>query len=285
MALSQPYNTPNFRASETAVDEVSDTQHVIGAIKSRNFQSLVLHYQPQYHSKTLALAGFEALARFRHSAGHIISPRSFIPALSQTNLLPEFDTGIMYAVLKSAPLLQKIYGDNTTLSINVSQNSICLPEFRRQLTKALKKYKANPPNIYLEITETEKPVASIAQLTRSIEEIVDLGIHVSLDDFGTGYSTIEQLARLPISEIKLDRQFVQSTSTEKGKKIVDAISSLGRSVADRVVAEGIETHAQHAHFADHSESFILQGFLYSQPKSFGKLIASDSIQHILTANP
>ncbi len=274
MALSQPFTPPILGAS--------DIKYVVEAIKSRNFQSLVLHYQPQYHSKTLNLIGFETLARFRHPAGHLIGTKSFLPTLSKINLLPEFDIAIMDTVLKSAHVLHAIYGDNTTLSINVSQNSVCLPEFKKQLYKALKKYRTNPRSVYLEITETEKPVATIDQLTRFTEEIVSLGVHISLDDFGTGYSTVEQLAHLPISEIKLDRQFVQSTHTDKGKKIVDSISCLGRSVANRIVAEGIETRAQHAYFVNSAQDYILQGYLYSKPKSFGKLIMNNSIQHKLS---
>ncbi|MAZ86190.1 MAG: hypothetical protein CL693_00895 [Cellvibrionaceae bacterium] len=219
MAISQPFNAPNYnRASEATVDDVSDIQRIINAIEMRDFKSLILHYQPQYHSKTLDLVGFEALARFKHVAGNITEPNSFIPALSDSNLLTDFDTAVMLAVLRSISVFQKIYGDKTTLSINVSQNSVCMPEFRNRLFKAIKKHQINPQCIFLEITETERLITSISQLTLSIEELVNHGVRVSLDDFGTGYSTIEQLALLPISEIKIDQQFIQSTNTENSKR-------------------------------------------------------------------
>jgi EAL domain-containing protein (putative c-di-GMP-specific phosphodiesterase class I) len=116
----------------------------------------------------------------------------------------------------------------------------------------------------LEITE-HVLMADPGRMTHALESIGRLGVDLSLDDFGTGYSSLVHLKRLPVSELKVDRSFVQRmTSDPDDAAIVRSIVDLAHSLGLRVVAEGVETieswHALAALGCD-----LAQGYLISRP--------------------
>src|SRR5512139_1049792 len=92
------------------------------------------------------------------------------------------------------------------------------------------------------------------------------GIGFSLDDFGTGYSSLAYLKRLPLDEIKIDQSFVRDVlSDPNDASIAHSILALGQSLNLAVVAEGVETEAQHAFLAEHG-CHAYQGYLFNKPQ-------------------
>ena len=88
-----------------------------------------------------------------------------------------------------------------------------------------------------------------------------------MDDFGTGYSSLAYLKRLPISELKIDKSFVQdATSNPQDAALVDAILAVARQLQLQVVAEGVETPEQAA-FLDQRGDVVRQGYLYGRPEA------------------
>jgi EAL domain-containing protein (putative c-di-GMP-specific phosphodiesterase class I) len=80
-----------------------------------------------------------------------------------------------------------------------------------------------------------------ANVLDSLRSLRQLGVGAALDDFGTGFSSLEHLRRLPLTEVKIDRSFIQSmVEDDDAEAIVRAIIDLGASLALRVVAEGVE---------------------------------------------
>jgi EAL domain-containing protein (putative c-di-GMP-specific phosphodiesterase class I) len=128
----------------------------------------------------------------------------------------------------------------------------------------------------LEITETavaEDPTSTIAVL----RELHAAGIQISLDDFGAGYTSLAYLTALPLTELKIDRSFVEAvTQHADTTAVVNALIELGHRLGLSVVAEGVETE-------DTSRELIalgcdyIQGFLYSRP------LAAEQIQPWMAA--
>src|ERR1700735_5568345 len=100
------------------------------------------------------------------------------------------------------------------------------------------------------------------------------GIGVSVDDFGTGNASIEYLAMLPASELKIDRSFITGILEDaRSQAIVRSIIDLARNLGLTVVAEGIETEAvQETLTALGCQTG--QGYFISRPQPADALTAS-----------
>jgi EAL domain-containing protein (putative c-di-GMP-specific phosphodiesterase class I) len=67
---------------------------------------------------------------------------------------------------------------------------------------------------------------------------------VALDDFGAGYGGFAHLKRLPVSYLKIDREFVQELCTElSSQHVVSAVVNLATAFDMLTVAEGAEDDA------------------------------------------
>jgi EAL domain-containing protein (putative c-di-GMP-specific phosphodiesterase class I) len=108
------------------------------------------------------------------------------------------------------------------------------------------------------VTNTEL-VAAKMQILRGI------GVGMALDDFGTGYSSLGYLRRLPLTQLKIDRSFVQEvTENERSASLARSIIQLGRDLDLSVLAEGVETAEQFAFLREGGcEEF--QGFYFGRP--------------------
>jgi EAL domain-containing protein (putative c-di-GMP-specific phosphodiesterase class I) len=100
-----------------------------------------------------------------------------------------------------------------------------------------------------------------------------------MDDFGTGYSSLSHLARLPVSEIKIDRGFMADlVENEAVQALVTAVIRIGDTLRLRVVAEGVETVAQRR-FLEALGCDVLQGYLFGEamaPVAFAQWLTARS---------
>jgi len=101
----------------------------------------------------------------------------------------------------------------------------------------------------------------------------EMGVAISMDDFGTGYSSLSHLAKLPVSEIKIDRGFMADLEeNEAVQALVTAVIRIGETLRLRVVAEGVETVAQRR-FLEALGCEVLQGYLFAEAMAPADLTA------------
>jgi len=132
--------------------------------------------------------------------------------------------------------------------------------------RALERAGAHPGDLVLEITEGVV-IEQVDTVVRKMSQLTQRGVRFSIDDFGTGYSSLAYLKRLPISELKIDKSFVQDVTTNpQDAALVDTILAVARQLHLQVVAEGVETEA-HAHFFDSRGDVVRQGYLYGRPEA------------------
>jgi EAL domain-containing protein (putative c-di-GMP-specific phosphodiesterase class I) len=135
---------------------------------------------------------------------------------------------------------------------------------------ALSETQCNPKWITLEITESLllNDSIKIKNILRSLDEI---GLRISLDDFGTGYSALSYLNKFPVSEIKIDKSFVQGMVKNRNQALlIEAIISMAKSLGKELIAEGVETLEQAKCLAKLGCQNV-QGFFYSRPKPFNEI--------------
>ena len=220
-------------------------------------------FQPQLDLSSSKLVGFELLSRWNLANGSSVPPAEFIPIAEETGLIHDLGWQIMEATARSiADWSGKISG--MSLAVNVSSRQLQRPGFIDRLRALISEYALQPGTLTLEITESvllDDPDAALAQLRR----IRDLGVRLAIDDFGTGYSSLSYLRRLPIDDVKIDREFiVDLTSSTPGRTIVDAVVRMCHALGYRVIAEGVETLGQ-AELLLALGCDIGQGYIFGRP--------------------
>jgi len=127
------------------------------------------------------------------------------------------------------------------VAVNLSMTNLRDPLLSERITALLAAYEMPPTALWLELTESTV-MADAARTLESLTRLASLGVQNSIDDFGTGYSSLAYLQRLPITELKIDRSFVQHMTTRAtDRAIVASTISLGHMLALRVLAEGVES--------------------------------------------
>jgi PAS domain S-box-containing protein len=220
----------------------------------------VPYFQPVSIISTGQLHGFEVLARWDHPELGLISPATFIPIAERDGWLGE----IMCQVLNKAFSVFSSYGQELRLAFNISPLQLKDTYLPGQLSLL-----ANSAGFSLQwatVEITESAIAENVDLALQITgELKAMGCRLALDDFGTGYSSLYHLKSLPFDELKVDRKFVNSMTTEReSRKIVAAVVGLGQSLGLSTVAEGIETQEQ-AEMLLRLGCHMGQGWFYGRP--------------------
>lgn len=230
------------------------------AIKDRQF---VLHYQPKVLVRSGRLIALEALCRWPHPTSGMISPAWFIPLMESTGLIQPLTYQLIDQALEQLKYFQSA---DRAIAIGVNLSAITLsdtdlPDLISEKVKALD---INPALLTLEITES----TLIENAARALETLARLkikGFSLSIDDFGTGYSSMQQLNRIPFSELKIDRSFVQSAHSDLTRKaIVEANIGLAHALKMDTVAEGVET-VEEWQLLNDLNCDMAQGFLIGKP--------------------
>jgi len=202
---------------------------------------LLLHYQPKIELASGRTIGFEALLRWQHPQHGMVGPMQFVPVAEQSELIGELtaavvEQGLQWLSTSGIPA-------DTTLSINLSANSLHDVQLADRLQARCTAHDMDPSRIVLELTETSamrNPADAFDTLTR----LRIKGFALAIDDFGTGFSSMVQLARLPFSWIKIDKSFVMTMiANPESRKIVEATIYLGKGLNLTTVAEGVEDEA------------------------------------------
>ena len=225
---------------------------------------LTLNYQPQILTGSEQLYGVEALARWHHPDFGYVPPPRFV-ALAEKN----GDTGSLgYWVLHEACRQMAEWRNQGILvpvvSINLSPRNFLDPELPSEISATLQKYQLEGSCLTIEITENDM-MELTGDMTDRLYEIRKLGVGLSVDDFGTGFSGLSNLANLPVTEIKIDKSFIDnSLNNQRTKALTEAITGIAHSLRLIVVAEGVETSGQLA-FLKTLNCTVIQGYLYSRP--------------------
>jgi EAL domain-containing protein (putative c-di-GMP-specific phosphodiesterase class I) len=227
-------------------------------------QQFVLHYQPQVDAAGRVI-GAEALVRWEHPQRGCVSPADFIPVAEESGLIVPLGSWVLetacrqLAAWAAEPALSLL-----VMAVNVSARQFGHHDFVAQVKEALAGSGANPQRLKLELTESllvDNMETTIAKMTA----LKALGVSFALDDFGTGYSSLSYLKRLPLDQLKIDQSFVRDVLHESNDAaIARTIVALSQSLGLSVIAEGVETEAQHEFLAHHGCS-LYQGFLFSRP--------------------
>ncbi|ARV74250.1 EAL domain-containing response regulator [Vibrio campbellii] len=223
------------------------------------------YYQPQYSTSDNQLIGVEALVRCRHPKHGIIAPTQFITEIQVRNELDK----LFWIVLENALQDMSTLKVDINLSVNMNQKTLKQPMSER-LFALCEQYQIAPERITLELTEDEVYDCSVTSLA-NLANLRLRGVGLAIDDFGTGYSSLSQLATLPYTELKIDRQFIKDALTNfKSQQLTISSLHLAKSLGLKSVAEGVEDHETLAYLRELGVE-LYQGFVRCRPIPFEQL--------------
>jgi diguanylate cyclase (GGDEF)-like protein/PAS domain S-box-containing protein len=239
------------------------------AWRERQFQ---LDYQPQVDADG-RMTGVEALLRWQHPVRGLVAPEHFISAAEETSLILPIGRWVLdKACEQLAAWAMRADRKHLSIAVNVSVRQFRHPEFVEEVLGAIQQSGIAPHKLKLELTESlladgiEVTVAKMGSLK-------DMGVTLSLDDFGMGYSSLSYLKRLPLDQLKIDREFVKDILTDANDAaIARTIIGLAQSLHLDVIAEGVETVEQRD-FLARQGCHAYQGYLFCKPMPIDQLEA------------
>ena len=245
---------------QDARDQVEMENDLREAVAEGQF---LLHYQPKVDWPSRNLVGLEALVRWIHPVKGMIPPDHFIPLAERSGLIVPIGQWVLEQACRQIAAWRAQGFDPPPVAVNVSPVQL-LHQPLADLLAPIARWSTPRHLIEIEITET----AMMDLLRSSVGLLADLrasGVKVAIDDFGTGHSSLGNLRRLPINVFKIDKSFVEDTSSSReARDIVTTIIAMARALSLEVVAEGVETEDQ-ACFLRAQGAQIMQGYLFSRP--------------------
>ncbi|KIL79005.1 bifunctional diguanylate cyclase/phosphodiesterase [Bacillus badius] len=224
-----------------------------------------IDYQPKMDLSKNKIIGMEALVRWYHPELGKIPPNKFIPVAEETGLiLPLGEWVLRRGCMQNKEWQQKGYPP-LMISVNLSVRQLAHPYIVEKVREILEETKLEPQ--WLELEVTESILADVGHAADTLQQLREMGIHISIDDFGTGYSSFSYIKHLPVDTLKIDASFIRDIhKNEESQAIVQAVLTLARTLDINVIAEGVENEEQLA-VLNEDGCVQGQGFLFSKPLS------------------
>jgi len=254
-----------FRFFSAQMNDLAQERLVLGAaLRDSIARGLMrLAYQPQIRTGDGALHGVEALARWNDPLSGEIAPSRFIALAEECGLIEAIGDWAMNEACRQMADWHRRGIDVPSVSVNLSPIHFRNRDLFRTVVQTLDRHGLHPHMLTLEITEGIM-MDEGSVVIENANALRAHGVHLSMDDFGTGYSSLSCLARLPVSELKIDRGFMAELEIDRNAQaLVTAVVRIGQSLGLTVVAEGVETQAQ-LDYLQALQCQVVQGFLYSR---------------------
>lgn len=261
-----------------------ERQSLEGALRrALERQEFVLHYQSKVNLETGAITGAEALIRWHHPDRGLVPPAQFVPIAEDCGLILPIGRWVLREACRQARAWLDAGLRPVFVAVNISAVEFRAKDFLKTVRAILEDTRLEPG--YLELELTESVLMQDAESTNSVlQALKTMGVQLTVDDFGTGYSSLSYLRRFPIDALKIDQSFVRDiTSDPDDATIVSAVISMGRSLKQRVIAEGVETQEQFAFLESHGCDEG-QGYYFSRPmvaEEFASLLETTTSPTVL----
>ena len=263
--------TPALREEAESLKRRSDALQI--AIERRDF---VCAYQPQFDSRTGALSGVEALARWPRPDGSWLLPGDFMPIARGMEALARIDRIILQKAVADLQTWTAAGFQVPRLSINISKPRLA----EASLIQDLAALDVDHGKLCFELLESNFLEDHDPGIAANLAAIREMGIGIEVDDFGTGHASILSLLRLKPDRLKIDRAFVEPVEwSEQQAQLLRSIVEIGHLLGMKIVAEGVETIGQRRILTD-IRCDHLQGFLLARP-----MPASDMTEYLATLSP
>ncbi|QOY92832.1 EAL domain-containing response regulator [Massilia sp. UMI-21] len=245
-------------------------QEIGNGLQKRQFEPF---FQPKIELATGQVKGLEAFARWRHPEHGVLGPGAFIDALEQNNRVDFLDWSMIEMSAERCRWFQD-QGIPVPISINLAPETLANAAFVRQITACIGRHRILPEYLTFEMPESSV-LNTDPEFIERLVRLRMMGFGLAIDDYGTGRSNLQLLARIPFSELKIDRSFVDGASRRRPLgTVLRSCLGLAHSLDRMSVAVGVETrqdwdflqnlgctYAQGYHIANPMEAAAFPGWL------------------------
>ncbi|OYT91319.1 MAG: hypothetical protein CFE43_13875 [Burkholderiales bacterium PBB3] len=225
------------------------------------------YFQPQVGAADGQVKGFEALMRWQHADLGLVSPVQFIPIAEDNGQIVGMGAWMLMHACQQAAVWNAQRAPGTAplrMAVNVSLRQFGDPDLENHVRLALDTSQLAPELLEIEITEGTA-MLDMQHTLAVLKKFKAMGLKLAIDDFGTGYSSLAYLKRFPLDVLKIDQSFVRHICSDPDDQaIARAIVSLAHSLDLSIIAEGVETQAQHTLLQDMGCEEV-QGYLHAKP--------------------
>jgi diguanylate cyclase (GGDEF)-like protein/PAS domain S-box-containing protein len=227
-------------------------------------EEFMVYYQPKVNIQTGVVSGMEALVRWNRLKKEMVPPGEFISLAEDNGVIFQLGEWVLSTACRQTGEFGVAGHHDLCVAVNLSVKQFRQENLVAMVRETLNKTGLSPNLLTIEITENIV-ISDIEATIKTLKLLKELGIHVSIDDFGTGYSSLSYLKKMPLSELKIDKSFVDDTPDDADAcAIVKTILSLAKSLNLKTVAEGVETKEQLV-FLRNEGCDEMQGYLFSKP--------------------
>ena len=258
----------NFQFFSRHLQQLVSDRHSMESCLSDALQAneLMVHYQALVDTKSREVIATEALLRWHNPKIGNVLPEQFIPIAEDTGLINAIGAWVLLNACQQNEQWTDDLNIKTPLMIAINVSSIQLKSvtFVDQLSGLLSQISIKPQQLVIEVTE--KVLQSEPEVMSAVlNQLHQLGVLIAIDDFGSGYTCLADLAKLPVSWLKIDPLFITAIGQDNtAEGVIKGVITLAHSLGLKVVAEGVET-AQQVSFLEQNQCDILQGYYFSRP--------------------
>ncbi len=250
----------------SAAQEAARLDHLslVSDLRTAVAQSqLQMWLQPKLSLQTGQPVGAEALVRWMHPQRGFVSPAEFVPFAEQTGYITMVTDWMLDQALHTLQRWASTY-PQLSIAVNLSTRDLQDPGFALRVAAKVAASGVDPQRLRLEVTESGVMQDAVKGLAL-LHALRAIGMPLSIDDFGTGYSSLAYLQKMPVSELKIDRSFVDGIDTAPAsQRLVKAMIEMGHGLDLVVTAEGVETTAERDMLISLGCD-VMQGYLGSKP--------------------
>lgn len=255
-------------ANPLAAERTCTEQEVLQGLLADEFEP---YFQPKVALASGRIAGFEALARWRRKGEDFLAPNEFIPVMEQLGLVEELTWTVMRKAAQACRDWQESKLD-FSVSVNLCVSSLTDVQFADRLMGLLKEVGLPANRLILEITESTAVTSHLGHVLDNLSRLRLRGVGLSIDDYGTGYSSLQQLGRIPFTELKIDQSFVRGAAAiPSHMAILRSSIEIAKALKLVCVAEGVET-ADQWRLLRSSGCDLAQGYLISRPMAADDIV-------------
>jgi EAL domain-containing protein (putative c-di-GMP-specific phosphodiesterase class I)/CheY-like chemotaxis protein len=254
------YKAPEARQKNIAPTATFTFAEIQQGLRNKELEP---YFQPKVELATGQVKGFEAFARWRHPQYGLVFPNAFIPVLEENGEMDTLAWTIIERSVEACRTWHK-HGFLIPVSINISTSSLASPGFAEKISEYISQQGLEEQYVVFEVTES----AALTNMPYFLENLARLrmkGFGLSVDDYGTGHASMQELMRIPFTELKIDRSFVAGASQNQALELVLSSSmELCRKLNRLSVAVGVETQ-QDWDFLRKLGCLYAQGYYIAKP--------------------